>query len=93
MSLQTPNPNRRRLLLSAAALGLKVNDVLDSVGGRSAERMDFEEALDALYGAPGTVVKVSVVRGAASQALELTRGVKADAKGTEVPLPLPFAAR
>lgn len=78
---------------SAAALGLKVNDLLDGVGGRSAERMDFEEALDALYGAPGTTVKVSVIRPAGSTVLELTRGVKADAKGVEVPLSLPFETR
>lgn len=78
---------------SASALGLKVGDVLDGVGGRSAERMNFEDALDALYGPPGTAVKVSVVRGDGTQLLELARGVKADAKGTEVPLPLPFAAR
>ena len=78
---------------SAAALGLKINDMLDGVGGRSAERMNFEEALDALYGAPGSPVKISVVHGDGSQILELTRGVKADAKGTEVPLPLPFTAR
>jgi C-terminal processing protease CtpA/Prc len=55
--------------------------------------MDFEEALDALYGAPGTTVKVSVARAAGSQVLELTRGVKADAKGVEAPLPLPFETR
>jgi hypothetical protein len=78
---------------SAASLGLKVGDMLDAVGGRSAERMDFEEALDALYGAPGSTVKISVVRGAGSVVLELTRGVKADPKGGEVPLPLPFTAR
>ena len=78
---------------SAAALGLKINDVLDGVGGRSAERMNFEEALDALYGPPGSPVKVSVVRPDGSRVLELTRGVKVDAKGAKTPLPLPFAPR
>jgi hypothetical protein len=78
---------------SAASLGLKVNDVLDGVGGRSSERMDFEEALDALYGAPGSPIKVSVVRPEGSRVLELTRGVKADANGAETPLPLPYTAR
>lgn len=78
---------------SAASLGLKINDVLDGVGGRSSERMDFEEALDALYGAPGSPIKVSVVRADGSHVLELTRGVKTDAKGVETPLPLPFTAR
>ncbi len=76
---------------SAAAAGIKVGDLLDSVGGRSSERMDFEEALDALYGAPGSAVKVSVVGASGSRAVELTRGVKTD--GTKaVPLPLPFDA-
>ncbi|HXT01627.1 MAG TPA: PDZ domain-containing protein [Elusimicrobiota bacterium] len=78
---------------SAAASGLKINDVLDGVGGRSSERMDFEEALDALYGPPGSAVKVSVVGPGGSRELTLTRGVKVDAKGATVPLPLPFTAR
>jgi hypothetical protein len=78
---------------SAAAMGLKVGDLLDAVGGRSAERMDFEEALDALYGPPGTNVKVSVARAAGPQFLELTRGVKSDAKGAQSPLPFPFETR
>ncbi len=68
---------------SAAAAGVKVGDLLDGVGGRSSERMDFEEALDALYGPPGSPVKVSIVRAGAAQVLELTRGVKVDAKGVE----------
>jgi hypothetical protein len=73
---------------SAASAGLKVGDLLDSVGGRSSERMDFEEALDSLYGAPGSAVKVSVSGAAGSRALELARGVKSDGK-TVVPLSLP----
>jgi hypothetical protein len=78
---------------SAAAAGLKVGDLLDSVAGRSSERLDFEEALDALYGPPGSTVKLSVVRPGGSTALALTRGVSIDAKGASAPLPLPFEAR
>ena len=78
---------------SAAAAGLKVNDLVDSVGGRPADRMDFEEALDALYGPPGTGVKLSVAGVSGSHAFELTRGVKAGAKGAQTPLPLPFETR
>jgi membrane-associated protease RseP (regulator of RpoE activity) len=78
---------------SAAAAGLKVGDILDAVGGRSSESMDFEQALDALYGAPGTTVKVSVVHGGVGKTLELARGVKYDAKGAAAPLPLPFETR
>lgn len=76
---------------SAAAAGLKVGDLLDSVDGRSSERLDFEDALDSLYGAPGTTVKVSVVRGGASQSLTLTRGVSTGKSGG--PLALPFTVR
>jgi hypothetical protein len=78
---------------SAAAHGLKVGDLLDAVGGRSAERLNFEEALDALYGPPGTKVNVSVARAGGSSVLELTRGVKDDAKGARTPLSLPFETR
>ncbi|MFI5351053.1 MAG: PDZ domain-containing protein, partial [Elusimicrobiota bacterium] len=78
---------------SAAAQGVKVNDIIDAVGGRGAERMDFEEALDALYGPPGSTVKISVARSGGSQVLELTRGVKVAAKGAPALLPLPFETR
>ncbi|HEX4049112.1 MAG TPA: PDZ domain-containing protein, partial [Elusimicrobiota bacterium] len=78
---------------SAAAAGLKLGDLLDAVGGRSAERLDFEEAIDALYGPPGTSVKVSVVRAGGSQSLELARGVKTGDKGGQDPLPLPYETR
>lgn len=78
---------------SAAAAGLKVGDMIESVAGRSSERLDFEEALDALYGAPGTTVKVSVSRPDGARALNLVRGVEIDAKGSLTPAPLPFAAR
>ncbi|MBI3564915.1 MAG: PDZ domain-containing protein, partial [Elusimicrobia bacterium] len=77
---------------SAEAAGLKVGDLLDAVGGKSSERMDFEDALDALYGPPGTTVKVSVAGAAGSRTLELTRGVRTDGK-TATPLPLPFETR
>lgn len=78
---------------AAAAAGLKVGDLLDGIGGRSADRLDFEDALDALYGPPGTTVKVSAVRPGGSKTLELARGVRVDARGLSTPLPLPFEAR
>ena len=78
---------------SAAARGLKVNDLLDAVGGRPSERLNFEEALDALYGPPGTTAKVSISRAGGSESLELTRGTKANAKGAQAQLPLPFETR
>jgi hypothetical protein len=78
---------------AAAAAGLKVGDVLDGIGGRSSEKLDFEDALDALYGAPGSTVKVSVVRPGGAQSLDLVRGAKVDSKGLSTPLPLPFEAR
>jgi C-terminal processing protease CtpA/Prc len=78
---------------SAAAAGLKIGDVLEAVGGRSSSRLDFEEALDELYGAPGSTIKVSVVRPEGLKTVALTRGMKYDAKGAATPLPLPFEAR
>lgn len=76
---------------SAAAAGLKPGDLLDSIGGKSSDKLDFAQALDRLYGAPSSTVKVSVLRGGSSVTLKLKRGVKIE-KGTETALPLPFEA-
>lgn len=77
---------------SAAAAGLKVGERLDAIGGRSTEKMDFAEAIDRLYGAPGTEVEVSLVRAGKSETYKLKRGIKW-AGGKSTPLPLPFVAQ
>lgn len=60
---------------SAESAGLKAGDRLDAIGGRPTEKMDFAEAIDRLYGAPGTEVEVSVVRGK-STPFKLKRGLR-----------------
>ena len=77
---------------SAEAAGLKVGDRLDAIGGRNTEKMDFAEAIDRLYGAPGTDVEVSVVRAGKSEPYKLKRGVKW-AAGKSAPLPLAYNAQ
>lgn len=88
---------RRRFLIThvvaeraAAAAGLKVGDAIEAIAGRAAEKIDFEDALDALYGAPGSTVKLTISGAAGPKVVELARGVKVDAKGKAAPLPLPF---
>ncbi|UPT72983.1 MAG: PDZ domain-containing protein [Elusimicrobiota bacterium] len=76
---------------SGDAAGLKPGERLDSIGGRSTEKMDFAEAIDRLYGAPGSDVDVSVVRGK-SVPLKLKRGVKWSG-GKAEPLPLAYLSR
>ncbi|MDE2489834.1 MAG: hypothetical protein KGM24_03250, partial [Elusimicrobia bacterium] len=78
---------------SADAAGLKPGDLLDAVDGRASGRLDFEQALDRLYGPPGSALTVSVLRGGRSARVTLTRGVAVSKDGTAVPLPLPFAVR
>ncbi len=75
---------------SAESAGLKVGDRLDAIGGRSTEKMDFAEAIDRLYGAPGTEVEVSVIRGK-SQSIKLKRGLRWSA-GKSEPLPPAYNA-
>lgn len=67
---------------SAESAGLKVGDRFDAIGGRSTEKMDFAEAIDRLYGAPGSEVEVSVLRGK-SQTLKLKRGLRWSAGKSE----------
>jgi len=75
---------------SAEHAGLHVGDVLTAIAGRSSEKLEFEDALAALYGVPGSRVKVTVQKpGAKPATLELTRGVFFK-DGFETPLPLPF---
>ncbi len=76
---------------SAANAGLKVGDRLDSIGGRSTEKMDFAEAIDRIYGAPGSDFEVSRLRGK-SETLKLKRGLRWTA-GKSEPLPLPYNAQ
>jgi membrane-associated protease RseP (regulator of RpoE activity) len=71
---------------SAESAGLKVGDRLDGIGGKPTEKMDFAEAVDRLYGAPGSDVEVSVLRGK-SQILKLRRGARwIGGKATTMPL-------
>lgn len=76
---------------SAETVGLKVGDRLDAIGGRSTEKMDFAEAIDRLYGAPGSEVEVSVLRGK-SQTIKLKRGQRWSA-GKSEPLPPAYNAQ
>lgn len=77
---------------SAAAAGLKVGERLNRIDGRSTEKMDFAEAINRLYGAPGSDVEVSVVRAGKSEMLKLKRGVRWSS-GKSAALPLPFETR
>lgn len=77
---------------AAAAAGLKPGDLLDAVAGLSAEKLDFADALDALYGEPGSTVAVSVLREGRPMELTLARGVSVE-KGEAAPLALPFETR
>lgn len=73
---------------SAESAGLKVGDRLDAIGGRPAEKLDFAEAIDRLYGKPGSDVEVSVA-GGKSRVLKLKRGLRW-AGGKSDLLPLAF---
>ncbi|MBI3288035.1 MAG: PDZ domain-containing protein, partial [Elusimicrobia bacterium] len=77
---------------SAAASGLKIGDHLAAIGGRSCDAMDFAEAIDRLYGAPGSDVSVTVLRAGSNHTLSLKRGARASA-GRSTALPLPYEAR
>ena len=76
---------------SAESAGLKVGDRLDAIGGKPSEKMDFAEAVDRLYGAPGSDVEVSVLRGK-SQSHKLKRGLRW-AAGKSTPLPPAYNAQ
>lgn len=76
---------------SAEAAGLKIGDRLDAIGGKPAEKMDFAEAVDRLYGKPETEVEVSVLRGK-SQSLKLKRGMRWTG-GKSAPMPLAYNAQ
>ncbi|MCM2303740.1 MAG: PDZ domain-containing protein [Elusimicrobia bacterium] len=76
---------------SAESAGLKVGDRLDAIGGKPTEKMDFAEAVDRLYGAPGSDVEVSVLRGK-SQSHKLKRGLRW-AAGKSTPLPPAYNAQ
>ncbi|MDX6770563.1 MAG: PDZ domain-containing protein [Elusimicrobiota bacterium] len=73
---------------AAAAAGIKPGDLVDAVDGRGSARLEFADALDRLYGAPGTKVSVSVLRDGRSKRHDLLRGTAFDAAGSSA-LPLP----
>jgi len=75
---------------SAEKAGLRVGDVLTAIAGRSTAKLEFGDALAALYGAPGSRLKVTVQKPAAkAETFELKRGVSYK-DGVETPVPLPF---
>lgn len=76
---------------SAESAGLKVGDRLDAIGGKPSDKLDFAEAVDRLYGAPGSDVEVSVLRGK-SRPMKLTRGLRWSG-GKSAPLPLVYNAQ
>jgi S1-C subfamily serine protease len=89
----------RRLVVSrvvagraAAASGLKAGDVFVSIAGRDAQRLEVGEALDLLYGPPGTAVPVIIARAPVPLEIALARGVRFE-HGVATPLPLPFETR
>lgn len=71
--------------------GKRLFEITHAIGGRSTEKMDFAEAIDRLYGAPGSDVEVSVLRGK-SRTLKLKRGLRWSA-GKPAPLPSPYSAQ
>jgi len=76
---------------NAEKSGLRVGDILTAISGRATARMDFGEALAALYGAPGSLFKVTALKPDADKPVtfELKRGVFYK-DGVETPVPLPF---
>lgn len=76
---------------SADNAGLKVGERFDSIGGKATEKMDFAEAIDRLYGAPGSEVVVNVVR-QKSEPIKLKRGLRW-ASGKSAPIPLAYNAQ
>ncbi len=76
---------------SADNAGLKIGERFDAIGGKATEKMDFAEAIDRLYGAPGTEVEVSVMR-QKSTPIKLKRGLRW-ASGKSSPLPLAYNAQ
>lgn len=75
---------------SADKAGLKVGQLVTAIGGRGAERLEFADALDALYGAPGSELRLSVERDTGKpETVTLKRGVLYAADGTESLAPSP----
>ncbi len=76
---------------AAYAAGLQAGDLVDAVDGRASAKLDFAEALDRLYGAPGTKVSVFVLRGGKSARHDLVRGGAFDPSGySALPLPVRY---
>ncbi len=75
---------------SAEKEGLRVGDILTSINGRSSSKLEFEDALAALYGKPGSFVKVVAQKATdRPRTLKMKRGVFYR-DGVETPAPLPF---
>jgi hypothetical protein len=76
---------------NAEKAGVRVGDLLTAISGRATAKMDFGEALASLYGAPGSLFKVTVLKPGSDKpaTLELKRGVLYK-DGVETAVPLPF---
>ncbi len=78
--------------------GIKVGDVVLTVGGTAAAKLGFVDALDRLYGPPGTNVAVRVQRGkdVVPGLMDLDRGVQwgtgkdNERKDERLPVPPPY---
>ena len=68
-----------------------VGDLITAIAGRASSGLEFGEALAGLYGKPGSLFKVSVLKPGTEKplSLELKRGVVYK-DGVETPVPLPF---
>lgn len=77
---------------SADKAGLKVGQMLVGIGGKPSRDLEFEAALEALYGAPGSNVELKVLKApdAKPEPLQLKRGISFSPDGKEAALPLPF---
>lgn len=79
-------------LRAASRAGLKPGQTLASIAGKSTEKLDYPEAIAALYGKPGSKVKVEVLLqiGAKPVSIELVRGVVYADDGAASPTPSPY---
>lgn len=76
---------------AAERAGLRVGHELLGISGKRAEHLEFQNALELLYGRPGSRVSVRALRNPQGkpESIELERGVSY-VKDAAQPLPLPF---
>lgn len=73
---------------AAHAAGLKAGDLVEAIDGRGSSRLDFTDALDRLYGKPGSELGVTMLSRGKSAKRSLKRGARFDG-GAVSALPLP----